>query len=197
MSNTQVGPPTTTPTARSNFRFAMAQELFDEIPEVTEDITARPDGHSTVDFINQIVKGDIPEEAITFCAYVLPRRFAVWWGHECLKMLDHTLDDHDRDMMVLAADWVGNPEEESRYDALDTAMDAKAKTPGVWIALGAGWSGGSMVGPEMPPVPPAPHLTARAVNAGILSVLARVDVSERAEHLGRFTRMALRLGQDN
>ena len=195
MSDTQVGPPNTA-TARSNFRFTKAQELFDEIPEIAEDITARPGDHTTVDFIRALAEGDIPEEAITFSAYVLPRRFAVWWGHECLKMLDHTLDDHDRKMLTLAATWVGNPEEEARYDAMDTAMDALAKTPGVWIALGAGWSGGSMVGPEMPPVPPAPHLTARAVNAGILSVLARVDLAERSEHLGRFTRMAIRLGQD-
>ncbi|MEL6519826.1 MAG: hypothetical protein AAFQ66_02620 [Pseudomonadota bacterium] len=195
MSDTKTEP--TPDLSRSNFRFATAQDLFDEIPQIADDITARPDGQSTVDFIKLLVDSPIPEEAITFCAYILPRRFSVWWGHECLKILDQTLDANDAAMLELAAAWVGNPEEESRYAAMDAAMEATSKTPGVWIALGAGWSGGSMVGPETPPVPPAPYLTARAVNAGILSVLARVDVSERIENLDRFTRMAIKLGHES
>ena len=59
--------------------------------------------------------------------------------------------------------------------SLEQGMASPTKTPGVWIALAAGWSGGSMVGPDAMPVAPPPYLTARAVNAGVLSVLARVD----------------------
>ncbi|MEO0829914.1 MAG: hypothetical protein AAFY03_05585 [Pseudomonadota bacterium] len=184
------------PGTRSNFRFTHAAELFEEIPEIAEDVTARPEGHTCDEFIRALVGSRTPEEAITFSAFVLPRRFAVWWGHECLKQIESTLDPHDLRMLELAAEWVGDPEEESRYAALDAAMESDAKTPGVWIAFGAGWSGGSMVGPELPPVPPAPHLTARAVNAGVLSVLARVDVSERIEQLDRFARMAIRIGTE-
>jgi hypothetical protein len=182
---------------RRNFRFETAQELFEHIPEITEDVTAQPGSHSSMEFINELAKGPTPEEAITFCAYLLPRRFAVWWGHECLHLFESALNENDKEMLELAAGWVGAPEEEARYAALDAAMDSKAKTPGVWIALGAGWSGGSMVGPDLPPVPPAPYLTARAVNEGILSVLARVDVLQRGEELDRCTRMAIRLSEES
>lgn len=173
----------------------MARELYDAIPEIEEDVTARPAGHSSVDFIAALAAGETPEEAITYCAYVLPRRFAVWWGHECLGKLDAMLDDTDRDMLALAAAWVGDPQEDSRYRALNAAMEARVKSPGVWVALGAGWSSGSMAGADVPPVPPPPYLTARAINAGLLAALARCEQSARAEHLQRFVRMALMLSE--
>jgi len=183
-------------TKRKNLRFEVAHELYEAIPEIEEDVTARPGEHSSIEFITQLAKSPTPEEAITYCAYVLPRRFSVWWGHECLKKIDDTLEDIDRKMLELAAAWVGKPEEDSRYRALDAAMLTDSKTPGVWVALGAGWSSGSMVGPDLPPVPPPPFLTARAVNAGILSALARIDYEHRDEHLQRFVRMALMLTEE-
>lgn len=183
------------PVARRNLRFEVAQELFDGIPEIAEDITARPSGHSAVEFVTALVEGETPEEAITFSAYNLPRRYAVWWGHECLRRLDAVLNDSDRQMLDLAAAWVANPDEDTRYAALDAAVEAKDKSPGVWVALGAGWSGGSMVGPDLPAVPPAPHLTAKAINASILTVLAKVDLDERSNMLGSFVRMSLQLAE--
>jgi len=183
-------------TKRKNLRFEVAQELYDAIPEIEEDVTARPSGQSSIDFIGVLAKSDTPEEAITYCAYVLPRRFAVWWGHECLRKVEDTLDPADLDMLALAAKWVADPEEDSRYAALDAAMAAKVQTPGVWVAFGAGWSSGSMAGPDVPPVPPPPFLTARAINAGILSALARYDIPTRGDHLQRFVRMALMLTEE-
>ena len=50
-----------------------------------------------------------------------------------------------------------------------------------------------MIGPDSVPVTPPPYLTAKAVNAGVLSVLARVDRKERAATLGRFVDMGIRL----
>ncbi len=183
-------------TKRKNLRFEVAQELYDSIPEIEEDVTARPNGHSSIEFITVLSKSETPEEALTYCAYVLPRRFAVWWGHECLRKIEEILDQTDKDMLDLAARWVGDPDEDSRYRALDAALEARVKSPGVWVALGAGWSSGSMAGVDVPPVPPPPFLTARAVNAGLLSALARYDVKTRAEHLQRFVRMALMLTEE-
>lgn len=182
-------------TPRPNFRFETARELFEQIPEAEEDLTMAPGDHDVVAYIHLLTQSPTPEEAIACCAYLLPRRYCVWWGHECLGQIDETLDDTDRDMLRLAADWVGSPKEDERYTALDAALEAKSKTPGVWVALGAGWAGGSMVGPDLPPVPPAPYLTARAINAAVLSGLARGDVMQRQEILERFVRMAIRLGE--
>lgn len=175
---------------RKNLRFEIAADLYKAIPEIEEDVTGRPVDHTSIAFIEALAESATPEEAITYCAYVLPRRFSVWWGHECLKRIEEVLDEQDLEMLALAAKWVSDPNEHSRYDAMDTAMDCSVKTPGVWIALGAGWSSGSMAGPDLPPVPPPPFLTARAVNAGILSALARLDIADRDDSLQRFVRMA-------
>ena len=181
--------------SRPNFRFQAARELFEEIPEAAEDVLQAPEGHDSAAFCEMLAASPTPEEALAFCAYLLPRRVAVWWGHECLASMEALLDDTDRRMMELAAAWVGSPREDERYAAMDAALDSRVKTPGVWLALGAGWSGGSMTGPDLPPVPPAPYLTARAVNAAVLSVLARGDFHARRETIGRFVRMAMRLGE--
>lgn len=180
---------------RPNFRFENARELFEQIPEAAEDITTPPGEHESAAFAQMLHATAIPEESLVFCAYLLPRRMAVWWGHECLMQIEHVLDDNDRFMLQLTAAWVANPREDERYAALDAAMESKAKTAGVWLALAAGWSGGSMSGADLPPVPPPPFLTARAVNAAILSGLARNDMGARQETIERFVRMAIRLGE--
>ncbi|MDT0681945.1 hypothetical protein RM543_04545 [Roseicyclus sp. F158] len=191
-----VGSSSGAPPARRNLRFEAAQDLFDGLPELAEDVTARPDGEDAVSFATALAEGPTPEEAITVCAYNLPRRYAVWWGHECLRRAEQVLGEDDTELMKLAADWVANQNEQTRYAALNAAMAQKDVSPGGWIAFGAGWAGGSMSGPDLPPVPPAPHLTAKAVNAGILTVLARIDLENRRRTLGSFVRMAIQLSED-
>ena len=51
-------------------------------------------------------------------------------------------------MLALAESWVRYPEEDERCAVLDAGMAGTAKTPGVWVALAAGWSGGSMLPPD-------------------------------------------------
>lgn len=154
---------------------------------------ARPDGQAPLQFVAELGRGSTPEEAVTYAAYLLPRRRAVWWGHECARSVVHLLTQEDRQSLELAEAWVREPEEEQRVAAMLGGMAARNKTPGVWIALAAGWSGGSMSDPGLPAVPPPPHLTPRAVNAGVLGALARVDNGHRASTLRTFVEAAIGL----
>lgn len=183
--------------SRPNLRFETAEELFAQIPEIAEDLTARPNGsgQDPIAFIEALLASPVPEEAVTFAAYVLPRRHSVWWGHECLRHVAAMLSETDQEMLALAAAWVGEPNEDTRYAALDAAMEAPVKSPGVWIAMGAGWSGGSMVPKDYQPVAPPPFLTARAVNGGILSILALTDRKQRPARLTEFVQMALQIAR--
>ncbi len=88
------------------------------------------------------------------------------------------------------------PEEDRRYAALDAGMAAPVKTPGAWIALAAGWSGGSMAPSGMAPVVPPPFLTARAVNAAILSAIARVPLKQRAVVLEACVSMGIQMTEN-
>lgn len=174
-------------------RFGTARELFEAFPAALDDMVARPNDRHALEFIKELAAGPTPEDAITFTAYLLDRREAVWWAHQCLSTLPDRLAPEDVRMLALAEDWVRRPEEFTRVAALNAGMASPTKTPGVWVALAAGWSGGSMLGPDHSPVEPPPHLIAKAVNAGVLSVLARVDRKARAETLKSFVNMGIRL----
>lgn len=174
-------------------RFNTARDLFQAFPAALDDMVARPSDRGSLEFLKDLSASATPEDAITFCAYLLAHREAVWWGHQCLSLLPDKLAPEDMQLLGFAEDWVRRPEEETRIASLDAGMASPTKTPGVWIALAAGWSGGSMIGPDNAPVAPPPHLTAKAVNAGVLGVLARVDRLGRASTLGTFVDMGVRL----
>lgn len=181
------------PDMMQRLRFTNVRELFDAFPTASEDIAARPSEGGSLDFLAQLVAGSTPEDAITFCAYLLPKREAVWWAHQCLHDMADLLSAEDHAMLAHTEDWVRRPEEDLREAALEAGMAAASKTPGVWAALAAGWSGGSMLSRDMARVEPPPHLTPQAVNAGVLSALARVDRKARGSTLRQFVNMAVHL----
>ncbi len=174
-------------------RFNLARDLFETFPEIRKDLSAEPDDQPSLDFMSELTVSTTPENAVTFCAYLLPRREAVWWGHQCLSQLPENLMPEDLEFMKFAEDWVRQPEDAQRILALNAAMDVDDKTPAVWLSLAAGWSGGSMVADEMSPLPPPPYMTAKAVNIAILSTLATVDMASRAEFLRNFVDIGAQL----
>ena len=172
-------------------RVRTAAELFAAMPEVGEDIAARPGGTEGVPgFLSRLLDSPTPEEAATFAAHALAPRHAVWWGHECLMRLSDRLDPMDAGMLRHAASWVAEPGERSRSAAAEAALASPARTPGVWLAMAVGWTGGSMVPPHLPEVPPPPYLVGRGVNAAVLSALARCAREERGPVLSGFVGMA-------
>jgi hypothetical protein len=175
--------------------FSTAKDLFEAFPTAAAEVRGRPDVEAPLEFMAALADSPTPEEAITFGAYALPRRKAVWWGHQCLTMLDPYLSGLDRQMLQLAESWVREPEEAQRAEAMNQGMAAPVKSPGVWIALAAGWSGGSMSPPELPRVAPPPYLTPRATGVGILSVLALGSPAQRAETLRSFVDMGISLAR--
>jgi hypothetical protein len=181
-------------TMSQRLRFSSARDLFDAFPTASDDIAALPADRPSLDFLAELVAGPTPEDGITFCAYLLSKREAVWWAHQCLDNVAELLSDEDRDMLALAESWVRYPEEDQRCAVLDAGMAGTAKTPGVWVALAAGWSGGSMLPTDaVAPVEAPPYLTPKAVNAGVLSALARVGRKSRATTLKLFIHMGMQL----
>jgi hypothetical protein len=175
------------------FQFRTARDVFEAFPVVADDMAAGPSERPPLDFLSDLAASPTPEDAITFCAYLLPRREAVWWGHQCLSSLPEILEEEDHAFLALAENWVREPNDEQRYAALDAGMASPTKTPGAWVALGAGWSGGSMVAADASPVAPPPYLTAKAINAAVLGALARIDVDGRAMMLRTFLEMGVQL----
>lgn len=189
-SRTDTTPPRTTEPA-PGLRVQVASELFTTLPPVGALMVGRPlAGQHCLDFLAQLLSGQTPEEGLTFMAFALLTRHGVWWGHECLKAMPDLLTDQDRRMMGLITEWVADQGDDSRYAALDAGLRAESHGPGVWLALAAGWSGGSMSGKGLPPVPPPAGAAGQALNAGIASALARVPLDMRRRMIDHYATMA-------
>jgi hypothetical protein len=140
----------------------------------------KPQG-SVADFLSALVAAELMNDAVGVMAQALPKREAVWWA--CLAT--RTLLDAQTPPAVTAAieaaeAWVYRPSEETRRAAMDRAQATKFDHPGVWAAVGAFWSGGSMAPPNVPAVPPAEHLTGVAV-AGAVNLSAVMRQPEHAK----------------
>ena len=172
-------------------RAIKARAVFGVIPEIAVEVELQPEpDERSVDFALRLIDSPTPEEAVTFAAQMFVPRAAVWWGHECLRVSAALLGPDDTVWMERAAHWVGNPSEPVREALLAQAMAESKRGPGAWLALAAGWSGGSMAPPGSPIVPPPPHLTGRGVNAAILMTLARAERASRQGFLKSYLSMA-------
>ena len=61
-------------------RFATAEAVFETFPELSEKISVKPSERPPLDFLRSLIGAGKLEDAVTFAAYVLPRREAVWWA---------------------------------------------------------------------------------------------------------------------
>jgi hypothetical protein len=179
----------------SNLRFSTARDVFEAFPSAHEDITTSPAEVEPTAFVKRLATSATPEDAVGFCAYMLPRREAVWWACQCLRALNPSPPAEEAAALEAAETWVREPEEHRRRAALRLTSAADRRAPATWAAFGAAWSGGSMVEGEHP-VPTPPHLTAKAVRAAVLIALARVGAKERERHLQACIEGALRLVRD-
>ncbi|CAO4176385.1 DUF6931 family protein [Methylorubrum aminovorans] len=175
-------------------RFGTAQEVFDALPTLHDDLQAPPTGDSPQVYLRTLGASDTPEDGIAFCAYVLGRRETVWWACQCVRMLVTAPEIADSALKAAEA-WVQEPDEERRMTALTLGIAGDRRLPTTWLALAAGWSGGNIARPGQGVVLAAPHYTAKAVRVAILSSLASVPARERGDRLRRCLDGGLRLMQ--
>src|SRR5687768_14291358 len=95
-------------------RFNTARDLFQAFPVALEDMDARPTDRPSLEFLEDLAAGRTPEDAITFSAYLLAPREAVWWGHQALTLLADRVEPEDVDLLAAAENWVRQPDEERR-----------------------------------------------------------------------------------
>ncbi|WFP79478.1 hypothetical protein [Mesorhizobium sp. WSM4906] len=172
-------------------RFRTARDLFSACPAVAQDMKAPPTDQPSIEFCRTLLAGRVPEEAITFCAYLLPERAAVWWAHECLSNLAELLGDRDLELLAVVRDWVGEPGNPNHRTAVAQAVEVPPVTPVSWLALAAGWrDSGSVIDQAAGGFP-----TAHAVSAGILAGLARVSLADRLAVLSAFVEMGIQMAE--
>jgi hypothetical protein len=177
----------------ANTRFQSVLQVFDAFPAITRDLTSAPTDEPPLGYLAKLLAGPTPEDAVTFCAYLLDRRQAVWWASLCLRHLGMPRDRDEEVALKTAEAWVRDPEEPRRIAALDLGLNGNHDIPAVWVAFAAGMAGGTIRTADAlgPPVPP--HATARAVRVAILNGIATVSVRDRNETLTACIDMGRRL----
>jgi len=130
---------------------------------------------NTVDFLNTLIDLKLYPDAVKFLARALPKREAVWWA--CISARSAISENADPlvlQALLAAEQWVYQQHEDLRRQANTAAYAAIFAHPASWAAMAAFWSQGSMVAADLPAVPPADNLTAKAVaGAVMLSAVAK------------------------
>jgi hypothetical protein len=168
----------------SLLRFTSALQVFEAFPTMTGEMTAPPADAAPLDYLAKLAGSVSPEDAITFSAYMLDKRQAVWWGARCLRRMAPPRGHAEESALLLAEAWVRDPEEHRRIAALKLGLEGDHRLAPVWLCLAAGCSGGTFRIGEVqgPPVPP--YGTGTAARTAVLCALAGVPIRERQAMIG-------------
>lgn len=139
-----------------------------------------------VAFLNALLEQKLYSDAVRFLARALPKREAVWWA--CISArsaLGQNPQPNELKAVEAAEAWVYKPNELHRRQANSSAQIATFENPAAWAAMAAFWSEGSMAPEDVPAVPPADNLTAKAV-AGAVILSCVLNEPEKAESKFQF-----------
>jgi hypothetical protein len=179
----------------SRVRFATARALYETFPEVSEKIGIAPTDRFPIDFLKDLVSKGKLDEAVAFCAYLLPRREAVWWACSCARASLGEIPK-DRGACLLAAEaWVYDPDDEHRKAAREMGSQGDSNDPLTWLALAAGWSGGLLAAFPGLPVPVPTYMTARAARIAVLLSVAKLR-KDRPSRLEACIADGIKLAED-
>jgi hypothetical protein len=140
------------------------------------------DGLTPRQYLDLLVEKQQFLEAVRFLAQALPNREAVWWACQCVRQASGANPPSKVTAALQAAEkWVTDPSEDNRRAAMPAAEAADMNTPAGCAALAAFWSGGSLVPPNLPAVPPAEHLTGHGVAGAVLLAAIVTEPDKAAE----------------
>lgn len=163
-------------------RFATARELIEAFSYARYELQTAPTEQPPVEFIHSLVAAGAFRDAVTCCAYLLPRREAVWWACQCVRASGKPLLAYEKDALETAEAWVETPEEDNRQNALKYGANEPSDSAAVWACRAAGVSGGVISDSPKGPVRTLPEATARAVRAAVLIAAGAVEKSARNKY---------------
>ncbi len=180
-------------------RFPSLAGLYEAFPSAVADIGLPASAADCVQVLADLAREEAWPAAISLAAYLLSRRDAVAWGCQSLRRFSGARPvppPGAEQALKVAEAWAARPEEGLRRLALDLGTKADAGEPETWMALAAGWSGGSIGPPEFPHLRAPPEQTARAVRTGLFLVLAQLPPGAAAAPCGACIAQASNLALD-
>ncbi|HEX3487606.1 MAG TPA: hypothetical protein VHT51_21295 [Micropepsaceae bacterium] len=143
-------------------------------------------------YLQQLMAKSAFNDAVHFLAFGLPKREAVWWACVSARAdLRESAPPPVAAALAAAEAWVYRPTEELRYAAWERAKEAKFETPSAWAAVAAFWSGPSLAPPDLPAVPPSPHLTGVAVSGAVTLAAVQTEAALADQKRQRYIKTAI------
>ncbi len=177
----------------SGFTGDTAQEIFEKYA-LGKEISQVPNpGESPEKYARRLCAASEDNACLTFLAFALPKRCAVWWLTQCTLAAESFKSEADRPMLALAENWVRLPSEENRRKAMTMAEELEMASPAAWAGVAAFWSHGSLGPPEAPPVPAAEPISGKAVKVGALMASVLHAPQNAPERRRQFTELGIRI----
>jgi hypothetical protein len=166
----------------SRVRFATARALYETFPKALTRIDAEPTDDEPIEFLRELVRRKAWDDAVSFCAHLLPRREVVWWACTSVRMLCDDMPEHAAGIEAAEA-WVHAPDTEHRQAAQEVGMRGPQNDPMAWLALAAAWSGGTVTVSPSKSIAAPPHLTAQAARVAVLLAARALEPAPRDARL--------------
>ena len=152
------------------------------------------DEHTSRQFLELLVGKELFPDAIRLLAFTLPKREAVGWGCLCVR---HSLGTENASQIsktqVAAERWVSNPDEGNRQAAKAAVAEDGPESPSDLLALAAFYSGGSVIEPDLEPVPPPDHITPELVAGAVMIAAVKTQPEKSAEKYRAFLQKGMAL----
>ena len=159
--------------------------------ELPEDATPTVQGCATAaEAVAKLAAAGFLPEAATLIAHALPKREAVWWACMCARHTAPAANGSLAELCAAAENWVRQQSDAARHAAFEMAQARGLDTPEAWAAVAAFWAGDSMAPPNLPKVPPEPHLCGTAVAGCVQLAAVREDPLKRQARLTSFLESA-------
>lgn len=124
--------------------------------------------------VERLQAKDLHEDAMIFTAYVLTERDLAWWGCLCAwKEARPEPLEKEAEAFRACLRWIQKPGEETRRAAAEAAAVAGLDTPAGAVAQAVFFSGGSISGPGLPEVKPAPEVMSNLILGALRVAAAR------------------------
>lgn len=179
------------------------QKITLPLPEVLARIELDPAVLPLLDGVGTVAEGlaileahGQPLAAVRVLGQALPPREAVWWACVCARAApDPAATPEDLAALQAADAWVRRPSEENRRAAMAAAEASGTRSAEAWAAVAAFWSGGSLGPPNVPEMPPAPHMCGVAAASAVILAAVRPDPAGAQDRYGRFIASARDIAQ--
>ncbi len=143
-------------------------EVISDVALSEEAVALMADCGNTLSYLHRLCDEELFHDAFLTLARTLPRQYAIIWADKCIENKSApALSGADKECVEVVRQWLSNPDDALRRRAMDMADQLDFAGPCAWLAAAVGFSGGSLAPAEQTEVPPAQHLTAVAIAAGL------------------------------